>query len=63
MKWVRSVKNMGASFWAEQDGPTVTEYAVLLVLIILGVVLAGTLIGEKGRDTYKTLTNGLPVGS
>jgi len=63
MKWMYRVKNLGASFWADQEGPTVTEYAVLLALIILGVVVSVTLIGEFARDAYSNLTEGLPEGS
>ena len=63
MKWVNRAKTLGASFWADQEGPTVTEYAVLLALIILGVVVSVALIGEFARDAYSTLTKGLPEGS
>ena len=54
---------MGVSFWAEQEGPTVTEYAVLLALIVFGVFALLTLIGTFVKDTYTTVTNGLPEAS
>ncbi len=63
MKWLIRALHIGARFWADQEGPTVTEYAVMLVLIILGVVVSVTLIGEFTKDAYVTLTDGLPVGS
>jgi len=63
MKWLIRAVHMGASFWAEQEGPTVTEYAVLLALIILGVFTTVILIGEFAKDAYSTVTNGLPEES
>ena len=50
----------GARFWAEEDGPTITEYAVLLVLIVFGVFSLLTLIGVFLRGTFMDLSNGIP---
>ena len=47
-------------FLAEEDGPTITEYAVLLVLVIFGVYGLLTLIGVFLRTTYTNLSNGIP---
>ena len=63
MIWLIRARRMGASFWAEQEGPTVTEYAVLLALIVFGVFALLTLIGTFVKDTYTTVTNGLPEAS
>lgn len=60
MKWLIRARRMGASFWDDQEGPTVTEYAVLLALIILGVFAVVTLIGAFAKNAYTTVTNGLP---
>jgi Flp pilus assembly pilin Flp len=60
MKWLIRAAHMGASFWADQEGPTIAEYAVLLALIVLGVFALVTLIGEFAKDAYSTVTNGLP---
>lgn len=48
------------TFWTEEDGPTITEYAVLLVLIVFGVFGALTLIGVFLRNTCTTVYQGLP---
>ena len=47
-------------FWAEEDGPTVTEYAVLIVLIVFGVFATLTLIGVFLKSTFTNLSDGIP---
>ena len=45
-----------------QDGATATEYAVLLALIILAVLVAVTTLGERARTTFETVaTDGMPA--
>ncbi len=56
------VKKM-RSFLRSEDGPTVTEYAVMLALIIVVCVAAITLIGNKVESVFTTITGGLPTGS
>ena len=63
MKGLSQVIRAGRSFWVEQDGPTVTEYSVLLALIVLGVFSILILIGEFLKGTYTTVSDGLPDGS
>lgn len=46
--------------WADEDGPTITEYAVLLVLIVFGVFTALTLIGAFLKSTFTTVSDGIP---
>ena len=50
-------------FFHEQDGPTATEYAVMLALIIVVCIAAITLIGNKVRTMFTNLESGLPDGS
>ena len=50
-------------FIKSEDGPTATEYAVMLALIIVGCFVAITLIGNKARTMFTNLENGLPDGS
>ena len=50
-------------FFHEQDGPTVTEYAVMLALIIVVCIASITLIGNKVRTMFTNLEGGLPDGS
>ena len=47
-------------FWAEETGPTVTEYAVLLFLIVFGVFAAITLVGVFLKRIFTTLSGSLP---
>ncbi len=51
------------SFLKSEDGPTATEYAVMLALIII-VALAGiTLLGSKVNTIFTNVEAGLPTGS
>ena len=63
MRMLSSVICAGQSFWAKQDGPTVTEYAVLLALIVLGVFATLILIGQFLKGTYTDVSDGPPDGS
>ena len=56
---VRKTRN----FLSSEDGPTVTEYAVMLALIIVVCIAAVTLIGNKVRSVFTTVDSGLPAGS
>ncbi|NIA06034.1 MAG: Flp family type IVb pilin [Actinobacteria bacterium] len=46
-----------------EDGPTLTEYAVMLALIVALCFVAAGLIGTKAKATFTTLEDGLPAGS
>ena len=46
-------------FWTDENGPTITEYAVLLVLIVFGVFAALTLIGAFLKSTFTALSDGI----
>ena len=51
------------AFVASEDGPTATEYAVMLALIII-VALAGiTLLGQKVNAIFTNVETALPTGS
>ncbi len=56
------VKKM-RSFLRSEDGPTATEYAVMLALIIVGCFAAITLIGNKVKSVFTNIESGLPAGS
>ena len=45
-----------------EDGPTATEYAVMLALIVLLCFVAVGLIGNKAKATFATLESNLPEG-
>jgi pilus assembly protein Flp/PilA len=44
--------NLVKRFLQSEDGPTATEYAVMLALIIIVALAAITLLGEKVRDIF-----------
>ena len=47
-------------FWAEETGPTVTEYAVLLFLIVFGVFAGITLVGVFSKRSFTTWSGNIP---
>ena len=46
-----------------ETGPTVTEYAVMLALIVMVSIAAISSMGPKVRDTFDTVKNNVPVGT
>ncbi len=46
-----------------ETGPTVTEYAVMLALIVLISTAAIASMGPKVRDTDDIVKNNVPVGT
>ena len=50
-------------FLHDEDGPTVTEYSVMLALIVLLCFTAANLMGNKAKTTFATLESNLPAGS
>lgn len=50
------------SFLKSEDGPTATEYAVMLALIIIVALAAITLLGEKVRDIFTNVDTSLDPG-
>ena len=62
MKKLSDVIRHGGAFWAEEDGPTVTEYAVLLVLIVFSLFTTLALIGTFLKNSFTDLSSGIPNG-
>lgn len=50
-------------FLRSEEGPTATEYAVLLVLILFAAMAAISLRGCKVNYMYRNIQRGLPSGS
>ena len=46
-----------------EDGPTVTEYAVMVALIVALCFVATGLMGNKAKATFATLEKNLPADS
>ena len=53
---VRRVKQ----FVVSEDGPTATEYAVMLALIVVVALTAITLLGSKVTAAFTSINDALP---
>jgi pilus assembly protein Flp/PilA len=51
------------SFIVSEEGPTATEYAVMLALIIMVCLGAITGIGQTVSTVFTNVDNSLPTGS
>lgn len=49
-----------ATFARDEDGPSATEYAILLAVLILGSMGVIQSIGEDFHNIYTTIANSLP---
>jgi pilus assembly protein Flp/PilA len=50
------------AFLVSEDGPTATEYGVMLALIIIVALGAITALGGKVSTTYSNINTALPNG-
>ena len=50
-------------FLRSEDGPTATEYGVMLALIVVVCFAVITLIGNKVRSVFTNIEGGLPTVS
>lgn len=50
-------------FWVSEDGPTATEYAVMLALIIVVAIAAITLLGQNVDATFDNVNDQAFPGS
>jgi pilus assembly protein Flp/PilA len=50
-------------FLKSEDGPTATEYAVMLALIIIVALAAITGLGQTVDTIFTNVDNSLPTGS
>ena len=55
--------NRAKSFLKSEDGPTATEYAVMLALIIIVALGAITGLGTTVSGIFETVDNTLPTGA
>lgn len=56
---MKALKARVKSFLVSEDGPTATEYAVMLALIIIVALAAITSLGTKVKDIFTGIDNKL----
>ncbi|MGE3180522.1 MAG: Flp family type IVb pilin [Phycisphaerae bacterium] len=57
------IKSRMREFLVSEDGPTATEYAVMLALIIIVALAAITLLGAKVNTIFSNVETALPDGT
>ena len=57
------IRGMAQAFSVSEDGPTTTEYAVMLALIIMVALTAISGIGLTVDGIFTTIDSGLPTGT
>ncbi len=62
MNTMSNFVNRVKTFLASEDGPTATEYAVMLALIIIIALGAISALGSKVSSTFSNITTALPSG-
>ena len=60
---MKALVNRVKSFLVSEDGPTATEYAVMLALIIIVALAAITALGNKVSSVFGNVKTALPDGS
>lgn len=60
---MQKIKSRMQEFLVSEDGPTATEYAVMLALIIIVALAAITLLGQKVNTIFTNVEGQLPDGS
>jgi|WetSurMetagenome_2_1015567.scaffolds.fasta_scaffold1419305_1 Flp pilus assembly pilin Flp len=56
-RWIRQLVANGRRFAAETEAATVTEYAVMLALIIAGMIMAISSLGQHVSDMYAAVVS------
>ena len=57
---MKSFVQRAKDFWVSEDGPTATEYAVMLALIVVVALTAITLLGSKVTAAFTSINSALP---
>ena len=60
---MNALKERIRSFVVSEDGPTATEYAVMLALIIIVALAAIQLLGTKVSTIFTNVEGALPEGA
>lgn len=56
---MQKIKSRMQEFLVSEDGPTATEYAVMLALIIVVVITAVKTIGTKANAQFQSVADNL----
>jgi pilus assembly protein Flp/PilA len=56
---MKNVITRAKAFIKNEDGPTATEYAVMLSLIIIAALTAITSLGTRVTEIFTDVTNGI----
>ena len=49
--------------WKDEEGPTAVEYAVMVAIIALVVIVGGGLLGDAVNKTFKDAAGKVPGGA
>lgn len=60
---MKALVQRAKTFLRSEDGPTATEYAVMLALIIIVALAAITLLGNKVNTIFSNVETALPDGT
>ncbi len=60
---MKTLLNKTMDFLKDESGPTATEYAVMLALIIVACITAVTALGSKVDTVFTNVEAGLPDGT
>ena len=60
---MKGLMKRAKGFIKSEDGPTATEYAVMLALIIIVAMAGITLLGNKVNSVFSNVQSNLPTGN
>ncbi len=49
------MKSLLRSLWAEEEGQTLVEYALIISLVALAVILVLSFLGKRVSNAYQTI--------
>ncbi|MFZ4452915.1 Flp family type IVb pilin [Salibacterium aidingense] len=56
------MKNLMKRFWKEEDGQALSEYGVILGIILVGVIGAITALSDQILSVFESITDSLNIG-
>ena len=59
---MKALVKKARTFLKSEDGPTATEYAVMLALIIIVALAAITLLGAKVKTIFMNVSDSISTG-